>query len=153
MQKGMTMKYISFAAAAFAAVMMSGAAYAADHQVQMLNKGAQGGAMVFEPNFIQAAPGDTVTFVPTDKGHDAASIDGMIPDGAQPFKGEISKPITVTLDKEGVYGVKCVPHYGMGMVALIVVGKPANLEQAKAVKLPGKAKTVMTDLLAKAGAN
>jgi pseudoazurin len=146
------MKYTSFAAAAFAAVLMTGTAYAADHQVQMLNKGAQG-AMVFEPNYIQAAPGDTVTFVPTDKGHDAASIDGMLPDGAQPFKGQISKPITVTVDKEGVYGVKCVPHYGMGMVALIVVGKPVNLDQAKTVKLPGKAKTVMAGLLEKAGSN
>ncbi|MBN9244051.1 MAG: pseudoazurin [Mesorhizobium sp.] len=146
------MRYVSFAAAAFAAMMMSGAAYAADHQVQMLNKGAQG-VMVFEPNFVQAAPGDTVTFVPTDKGHDAASIDGMLPEGAQSFKGQISKPITITLDKEGVYGVKCVPHFGMGMVALIVAGKPVNLEQAKAAKLPGKAKTVMAGLLAKAAGN
>jgi len=152
MQKGTTMRNVNFIAAAFAAVMMTGAAYAADHQVQMLNKGEHG-VMVFQPNFIQAAPGDTVTFVPTDKGHDAASIDGMIPEGAQAFKGEISKPITVTLDKEGVYGVKCVPHYGMGMVALVVVGQPVNLDQAKTVKLPGKAKTVMADLLAKAGGN
>lgn len=103
------MKYISFATAAFAAMMMTGAAYAADHQVQMLNKGTQG-VMVFEPNYIEAAPGDTVSFVPTDKGHDASSIDGMLPEGVQPFKGEISKPTTVTIDKEGVYGVKCVPH-------------------------------------------
>lgn len=147
-QKGMTMKHATFIATALAAVMATGAAYAADHQVQLLNK-SQNGVMVFEPNYIEAAPGDTVTFVPTDKGHDAASIDGMIPDGVQPFKGEISKPITVTVDKEGVYGVKCVPHYGMGMVALIVVGKPVNLEQAKAVKQPGKAKKVFADLFAK----
>jgi pseudoazurin len=147
-QKGKKMKYISFTTAAFAAMMITGAAYAADHQVQMLNKGTQG-VMVFEPNFIEAAPGDTVTFVPTDKGHDASSIDGMLPEGAQPFKGEISKPITVTIDKEGVYGVKCVPHYGMGMVALIVAGKPANLDQAKKVKQPGKAKKVFEELFAK----
>jgi pseudoazurin len=142
------MRHATFIATAFAAMMVTGAAYAADHQVQLLNKGEQG-VMVFQPNYIEAAPGDTVTFVPTDKGHDAASIDGMIPDGTQPFKGEISKPITVTVDKEGVYGVKCVPHYGMGMVALIVVGKPVNLEQAKTVKQPGKAKKVFAELLAK----
>ncbi len=147
-QKGMTMRHATFIAMAFAATTMAGAAYAADHQVQLLNKGEHG-VMVFEPNYVEAAPGDTVTFVPTDKGHDAASIDGMIPDGAQPFKGEISKPITVTVDKEGVYGVKCVPHYGMGIVALILVGNPVNLEQAKTVKQPGKAKKVFADLLAK----
>lgn len=127
--------------------MAAGAAEAADHQVQMLNKGEKG-PMVFQPDLVVAAPGDTVTFVPTDKGHDAASIDGMIPDGAQPFKGEIGKAITVTLDKEGVYGVKCVPHYGMGMVALVVVGKPVNLDQAEAVKQPGKAKKVFKALFA-----
>jgi pseudoazurin len=141
------MKYRIAIAVALAALMTSGAAVAADHQVQMLNKGEKG-AMVFQPDFIVAAPGDTVTFVPTDKGHDAASIDGMIPDGAEPFKGEMSKPLTVTLDKEGVYGVKCVPHYGMGMVALVVVGKPVNLEQAEAVKQPGKAKKVFQALFA-----
>lgn len=142
------MRHATFIATALAALMAASTAYAADHEVKLLNKGEHG-VMVFEPNYIEAAPGDTVTFVPTDKGHDAASIDGMIPDGAQPFKGEISKPITVTVDKEGVYGVKCVPHYGMGMVALIVVGKPVNLEQAKTVKQPGKAKKVFADLLAK----
>lgn len=67
----------------------------------------------------------------------------------QPFKGEISKPITVTTDKKGVYGVKCVPHYGMGMVALIVAGKPTNLDQARKVKQPGKAKKVFEELFAK----
>jgi pseudoazurin len=143
------MRHTTFIITALAATIVTGAAYAADHQVQLLNKGEHG-VMVFQPNYVEAALGDTVTFVPTDKGHDAASIDGMVPEGAQPFKGEISKPITVTVDKEGVYGVKCVPHYGMGMVALIVVGKPVNLEQAKAAKQPGKAKKVMAELLEKA---
>jgi len=36
----------------------------------------------------------------------------------------------------------------MGMVALIVVGKPVNLDQAKAVKQTGKAKKVFEELLA-----
>jgi pseudoazurin len=146
------MKRIMVLAAALAAMTVAGAAQAADHQVQMLNKGDKG-AMVFQPDFIQAAPGDTVTFVPTDKGHDAESIKGMIPDGAEPFKGKISQELKVTLDKEGVYGVKCTPHYGMGMVALIVVGKPTNLEEAKTVKNPGKAKKVFEELFAQVKAN
>src|SRR5690606_433823 len=115
--KGKIMRNKIAMAVAVVALMMAGAAQAADHQVQMLNKGDKG-AMVFQPDFIQAQPGDTVTFVPTDKGHDAESIKGMIPDGAEPFKGKMNEQITVTLDKEGVYGVKCTPHYGMGMVAL-----------------------------------
>jgi len=132
-------------AAALAGLLLTGAAQAADHQVQMLNKGEKG-AMVFQPAYMVAAPGDTVTFVPTDKSHDAESIKDMLPEGATPFKGKMNEQITVTLDKEGVYGVKCTPHYGMGMVALIIVGKPVNLEQAKAVKQTGKAKKVFAEL-------
>jgi len=146
------MKRIMVLAAALAAMTVAGGAQAADHQVQMLNKGDKG-AMVFQPDFIQAAPGDTVTFVPTDKGHDAESIKGMIPEGAEPFKGKMNEQITVTLDKEGVYGIKCTPHYGMGMVALIVVGQPTNLEEAKAVKNPGKAKKAFDELFAQVPAN
>lgn len=118
-----------------------------DHQVMMLNKGKKG-AMVFEPDFILAAPGDTVTFVPVDKGHNAETIKGLIPDGANAFKGKINEQITVTVEQEGIYGVKCLPHYGMGMVALIAVGQPVNLEQARTVKHIGKAKKVFEELLA-----
>jgi len=142
---------MAFAAAVIAVAMASGA-HAADHQVQMLNKGDKG-AMVFQPDFIAAAPGDTVTFVPTDKSHDAESVKGMLPAGAEPFKGKMSEKITVTVDAEGVYGVKCTPHYGMGMVALIVVGKPTNLAEAQAVKHPGKAKKAFEALLAQVPAN
>lgn len=141
------MRHAFAIAATIASMLLAGAAQAADHQIQMLNKGEKG-AMVFQPDFIVAQPGDTVTFVPTDKSHDAQSIKDMIPEGAEPFKGKMNEQITVTLDKEGVYGVKCAPHYGMGMVALIVVGKPTNLDQAKAIKQTGKAKKVFEELFA-----
>ena len=137
-------------AASFAALVI-GSAQAADHEVQMLNKGEKG-AMVFQPDFIQAAVGDTITFVPTDKGHDAESIKGMIPDGAKPFKGKMNEKITVTLDAEGVYGVKCTPHVGMGMVGFVVVGDaPANLDAVKTGKLPKKARERMDAAIAAAG--
>ena len=113
-------------------------AQAATHEVKMLNRGADG-MMVFEPAFLQVAPGDTVTFVPTDKSHNAESIDGMMPDGAEPFAGKMNKEVSVTFDGDGVYGVKCKPHYAMGMVALVQVGEAGNLDKAKVVKHPGKA--------------
>lgn len=139
-------------AATLAGLLLAGVAQAADHQVQMLNKGEKG-AMVFQPAFILAAPGDTVTFIPTDKSHDAQSIKDMIPEGATPFKGKLNEQITITLDKEGVYGVKCLPHYGMGMVALIVAGNPVNLEEVKAIKQTGKAKKVFEELFAQIPTN
>ncbi|SCM77526.1 Pseudoazurin [uncultured Pleomorphomonas sp.] len=139
------MKTILLAAAALAVAVLP--ATAADYQVKMLNKGAKG-VMVFEPDLVKIQPGDTVTFVSTDAGHDAMSIPGMLPDGAQPFEGKIGKDVTVTFTQPGVYGVKCKPHYVMGMVALVVVGDPSsNLEAAKKVKNPGKAGKLFTELL------
>lgn len=139
------------ALAAVAAIAFTAAqAGAAEIEIQMLNKGEKG-AMVFQPDFVRAAPGDTIKFIPVDKGHDAQSIDGMIPEGATPFKGKMNEEVSVVVEKEGVYGVKCAPHYGMGMVALIVVGEPVNLDQAKAVKQAGKAKKVFAELFEQAG--
>jgi len=137
----------TIALAALTAVLLAGGAQAAEHEIHMLNKG-QKGAMVFEPDLVKAAPGDTIRFVPTDKSHNAEAIKGMIPEGAEEFKGKMNKEVTVTLTKEGVYGIKCTPHYGMGMVALIQVGDPTNLDAAKAVSNPGKAKKVFEDLFA-----
>jgi pseudoazurin len=133
------------AAAATAMLVFAGVASAEEHVVTMLNKGEKG-SMVFQPAFVKAVPGDTVKFVPTDKSHNAETIKGMLPDGAEAFKGKMNAEITVTLTQEGVYGVKCAPHYGMGMVALIVVGQPVNEEAAKAVKQTGKAKAAFADL-------
>jgi len=131
------LKRVAVAAAVFAAI--AGSALAADHEIHMLNKGKDG-AMVFEPAGIKIAAGDTVTFIPTDKGHNAETIKGMLPEGAVEFKGKMSEKVTVTFDVAGTYGVKCAPHVGMGMVGLVVVGDaPANLDVYKDVKLPKKA--------------
>lgn len=113
-------------------------ALAADFEVHMLNKGAAG-TMVFEPAFVQVQPGDTVTFIPTDKGHNVETIKDMIPEGAEPFKSKVNETFAVTFEVPGVYGVKCTPHFAMGMVGLILVGDElANLDAVKAVKVPKK---------------
>lgn len=135
------------ALAALGAMLLAGGVQAAEHEVQMLNKGEKG-AMVFVPDLVKAAPGDTIRFVPTHRSHNAETIKGMIPQGAAEFKSKINEEFTVTLTEEGVYGIKCAPHYGMGMVALILVGDPVNLDAAKAVSHPGKAKKVFADLFA-----
>ncbi|MBW8447876.1 MAG: pseudoazurin [Arenimonas sp.] len=135
----MSMMLKRLAAAAVVLATFAGSAAAADHEVLMLNKGKDG-AMVFEPAGVKIAAGDTVTFVPTDKGHNAEIIKGLHPEGAAEFKGKMNEKITVTFDVPGAYGVKCAPHVGMGMVALVVVGDaPADLEAYKGVKVPKKA--------------
>ena len=121
-------------------------ALAREHQVKMLNKGSDGSLMVFEPAFIKAAPGDTVKFLATNKGHNAETIAGMQPAGTPAYKGKLNEEIVVKLSKPGVYGYKCKPHYGMGMVGMVVVGEPTNTDQAKAATHPGKAKQAFATL-------
>jgi len=134
-------------AGAVLAVAVASPGAAKDVQVRMLNKG-KAGAMVFEPALVKIAPGDTVTFVATDKGHNAEIISTMIPAGASPFKGKMNQDITVKFTKAGVYGYKCLPHYGMGMVGAVIVGNGApNAAQAKAVSHPGKAKQAFSAML------
>lgn len=131
--------------AALALLFSASMTLAAEVEVKMLNKGAEG-LMVFEPALVKIEPGDTVKFVATDKSHNAETIKGMLPEGAAPFVGKTNQDVTVTFEKSGVYGVKCMPHYAMGMVALVVVGKPDNLDAAKALPQTGKAKTVLAAL-------
>lgn len=144
------MKFLTLAT--LGVLSLSTHSLAADHQVKMVNKDSEGRAMQFEPAFLAVAPGDTVTFVNADKGHNSESIKGMIPERAEPWKGKINEEIKVTFDVEGVYGYKCLPHLGMGMVGVIQVGDSTdNLDEIKAAKLPGKARTRMDELLGEVG--
>ena len=132
--------------AGFAAMIAAGPAFARNHEVRMLSS-SPAGSMVFQPAVIRIAPGDSVTFVPTQPSHNAESIPGMMPAGATAFRGRINQPITVTFSRAGVYGYKCAPHLAMGMVGVVVVGNPTNLAQARQVSLPGRARQVMQRLL------
>ncbi|MGE7368731.1 pseudoazurin [Neorhizobium sp. NPDC001467] len=134
----------------FAVTVSAGAALAATFEVQMLNRGDKG-PMVFEPDYLEIAPGDRVVFVPTHKSHNAATIDGMIPEGAKGFKSRISDRFETTFDTEGFYAIKCSPHLGMGMVMMIKVGNAPLPESYKSVSLPGRAKARMEALLTRAG--
>ena len=147
------MKFVILTACAIGAVAFASApAQAKDWQVKMLNKGSNGKPMVFEPAYVAVKPGDTVTFIPTDKMHNAQSIAGMMPAGAAPFLGKINERLTVKFAKPGLYGYKCLPHTGMGMVGLVQVGAASNKAQvaAKVPTLPGLAKRTMAELLARA---
>ena len=145
------MRKVIVLGALVAALGFAGAAGAAEVEVKMLNKGTEG-VMVFEPAFVKINPGDTVKFVATDKGHNVETVDGMLPEGGTKFVGKPNEEISVTFDKAGVYGYKCKPHYGMGMVGMVVVGDATNLDQAKAAAHPGKAKQAFANLFDKLAA-
>ncbi|CAN7406457.1 pseudoazurin [Agrobacterium genomosp. 3] len=146
-------KTAKFASLAIIAGLFAFPALSAEIEVKMLNKGSDGQAMVFEPATVKAAVGDVITFVPVDKGHDAAAVKEMIPEGVADFKGKMNETVKVTVDKEGAYVIKCTPHLGMGMIALVVVGDapPANLDAVKNGKLPKKARDRLNAEIAKLG--
>lgn len=104
--------------------LLAPAALAEVHEVKMLNRGP-GGAMVYEPDHLRIAPGDTVRFLPTQSGHNAASLPALLPVGAEAFKSKINQPLEQTFSVPGLYGIQCIPHLAMGMVMLIQVGEPA----------------------------
>ena len=144
------MKHALIAALA-ASCAISSTASAKDFVVEMRNSGTDG-MMVFQPALTSVGVGDRVIFKATNPSHDAASIPTMMPAGAKPFTGKISQDGTVTFTVPGFYGIKCTPHFGMGMVALIKVGKPTNGEQVAqaATKLPPMARKRLLAAFAKA---
>ncbi len=110
--------------------LMSVAAAAADIQVKMLTNGPNGQMLVFDPDFVKAKVGDTVTFLPMQKaGHTSISL--LVPPGATPWQAKPDTEIKVKIEKQGVYLVMCNVHKSLGMVAVIEAGKPVNLAEAK----------------------
>lgn len=136
----MTSRFGFAAAAAFLlAQSLSGAASAEEHVVRMMNANGKGKFMLFEPEFVKANVGDTVKFVPTNKGHNAEMIPGLWPEGSAELKGELNQEAVLTIDKPGIYGIKCLPHYPMGMLAMVVAGDPTNKAQLDSYTPPGSA--------------
>lgn len=84
----------------------------------------------WEPLITYAKPGDTIKFEQM-AGHNSASVEGMIPEGATKWESKMGdEGFSIKVDKEGAYIYKCTPHMTTGMVAAIVVGDgaPANLD-------------------------
>ena len=102
-----------------------------EHTIKMLNSG-EGGQMIFEPAVIKVSKGDTIHFKASDMSHNSASIDGMVPDGANSWSGQMNMDISITLDTEGIYVYQCDPHVMMAMVGVIQVGDAVNLDNIKA---------------------
>jgi pseudoazurin len=119
-------------------------AYAEDMTIEMLNKRDDGAKMVYSEDITRIDVGDTVTWVPTSKGHNVEFIAG--PDGWDaPRKSKLNKEVAITFDTPGVYLYQCSPHKSMGMIAIVVVGDGDN-DISKA-KVKGKSKKKLKALL------
>tara|TARA_R100001198_G_C5112947_1_gene139535 strand:- start:205 stop:621 length:417 start_codon:yes stop_codon:yes gene_type:complete len=125
--------------------LLTTSVFAEDLTIEMLNKREDGAKMVYSQDIARIDVGDTITWVPTKKGHNVEFIAG--PDGWKaPKKSKLSKEVSITFDAPGVYLYQCTPHKTMGMIAIVVVGDGDN-DISKA-KVKGKSKKVLKALLA-----
>ena len=129
------------------AASLSAPAFAEDITVEMLNKRDDGAKMVYSEDVSRVDVGDTITWVPSSKGHNVHFIAG--PDGWElPAKSKNNNQESITFDVPGVYLYQCTPHATMGMIAMVVVGDDtSNLDAIKKMKLRGKSKKKFKKIL------
>lgn len=107
--------------------------------IPMLNKNDEGERMVFSQELIEVEVGDKIRFIPTDKGHNAQSVDDALPEGQEAFRGRINQEIVYQVTEPGLTAVICLPHQTMGMVALVVAGDDAsNADDIRNARVRGK---------------
>ena len=135
------MKYFTLTAALF----LSAPAFAADMQIEMLNKDANGNKMVYSEEIARINAGDTITWVPTSKGH---NVEMMASPNKMKFKSKNGKEAKITFEEPGIYYYWCTPHKGMGMIGLVVVSEDTyNKDQIAKAKAMGKSKKKLKKLL------
>ncbi|MCG8324674.1 MAG: plastocyanin/azurin family copper-binding protein [Thiotrichales bacterium] len=88
-------------------------------------------ARIFKPEIIYINPGDTVQWINMTS-HNTVSVDDLLPEGAKPWQSKLGENLKLKLEIVGIYPYVCVPHIGFGMIGVIVVGKPDNLEDVRA---------------------
>ena len=120
--------------------------FAADMSIEMLNKDSSGNKMVYSQEVVYIDAGDTVTWLPTSKGHNVEMI--ASPNGMK-LKSKNGKEVKITFDNPGIYYYWCTPHKGMGMIGLVVVGGDlSNIDDVASAKAMGKSKKKLKTLLA-----
>ena len=114
--------------------LVAPSSYGAEFTVNAVTTGANGEMMVFSPGYLKVEVGDTVNFIPSDASHNAESFVSPSPETA--FVTALGEGTRVTFSQEGVYLYKCTPHFVLGMVGVIQVGKAVNKNEALAVWKP-----------------
>ena len=129
-----------------AALLMSTSSIAADMTIEMLNKDAAGNKMVFSEEIARVDIGDTITWLPTTKGH---NVEMIASPNDMKLKSKNGKEVKVSFEEAGIYYYWCTPHKGMGMIGLVVVGgDTSNKDQIAKAKAMGKSKKKLKKLLA-----
>ncbi len=141
------LKIVALGLTLIMAVLVTPTLYAADMEVEMLNRRDDGAKMIYSVDIARVDVGDTITWVPTTKGHNVHFIAG--PEGWDlPKKSKQNIEVAITFDTPGVYLYQCTPHASMGMIGLVVVGDDtSNIDAIKKAKVRGKSKKFLKKLL------
>ncbi len=132
--------------------LLAQTASAAEVVVEMMNRDKVANlSNLFKPGFVKVNAGDTVKWVATNPGHNVAFVAGGVPAGVALFTSPFAKEVKFTFVKPGLYLYKCTPHFGMGMVGLVLVGNDkSNLAAVKAAYVPPLAKKRLEPLFLEA---
>tara|TARA_B100002019_G_scaffold288652_1_gene302689 strand:+ start:892 stop:1320 length:429 start_codon:yes stop_codon:yes gene_type:complete len=138
---------IKLLGAIFAFALISNVAYSKTVEIEMLNKDDQGRKMIYSQELVHIDTGDTVTWIPTSKGHNVEII--AAPEGFDiPKKSKNGKEVSINFTVPGIYYYWCTPHKGMGMIGLVVVGgDTSNKDTIAKAKALGKSKKKLKALL------
>ena len=136
------MKFYALITAAF----LSTPSLAADVTIEMLNKDADGNRMVYSQEIAKIEVGDTITWLPSSKGH---NVEMILSPNDMKFKSKNGKEAKITFATPGIYYYWCTPHKGMGMIGLVVVGNDlSNVDDIASAKAIGKSKKKLKALVA-----
>ena len=101
------------------AILISLEINAKEYTIEMLNKDGNK-RMVYSHEILKIDLHDTVTWVPTSKGH---NVQMMASPNNLKLRSKNNKKVSIKFDTPGIYYYLCTPHKYMGMIGLVVVGK------------------------------
>ena len=112
--------------------------FSADVTIEMLNKNKETKKrMVYSQELVKIDAGQSVEWVPTDKGHNVEILAG--PDGYDlPKKTKLGETVNIKFTVPGIYLYQCSPHAAMGMIGIVVVGgDTSNMDVIAGKKVTG----------------
>ena len=124
---------------------ISSFSYAKTVEIEMLNKLGKE-RMLYSVKIAKVNLNDKIVWKSSSKGHNVEFV--AIPEGVKKYKSKINKDATFEFKIPGIYLYQCTPHKAMGMIGIVVVGDDkSNLDKIKKVKMRGKSKKILKELL------
>ena len=124
---------------------ISSFSYAKTVEIEMLNKLGKE-RMLYSVKIAKVNLNDKIVWKSSSKGHNVEFV--AMPEGVKKYKSKINKDATYEFKIPGIYLYQCTPHKAMGMIGIVVVSDDkSNLNKIKKVKMRGKSKKVLKELL------